>query len=349
MNKYCKMMEHVHMPEEQHRQLREQLMERTGNRGVRPIWQRYAVAAALALCLMGTAVTAYAAVHYQWFDVFFDNGNTNIDIMEEMTAKASTEEVTAQDKNYKFTVRHHLYSKEQQMGLIICSFQFLEEDQTYLNVWSKEQNGVILKKGGMIDGQEFMEKCKDRSQRQLNFHIGDESQQQMIFSELSYLADENVTEDGEYMIGIRYSFRMENAGGEVSNLILSLENAGDVEGNLKARLPKSQEIESVCFASETNPKDVFVISPIGMTFTMTVDKADHPENTFDHEIMDSFKMVMDHGTKTNADMAGDYETSVLQEETEMSSTWCLQRGFTELVDTSKIDHIELDGEKFTVR
>lgn len=337
------------MPKEQHEQLRTELAAQMEKRNVRPMWQRYAVAAALVLCLMGTAATAYAAVHYQWFDTFFDNGDKETDVMQKMLAKASTEEVTAQDKNYKFTVRHHLYSKEQQMGLIICSFQFLKEQHTYLNVWDKEGNGVILKKGGMADGQLFMEKNEDKSERELYFHIGDESAKEMVFSELSYLADEDMTEDGEYMIGIRYNFRMENAGDVTPDLTLSLENAGDVEGNLKARLPKSQEIESVNFASEKNPKDVFVVSPIGMTFTMTADKANCSENTFDHEILDSMKVVMDGEIKTNADLEGDYETSTLVEETELTYTWCLQRGFTELLDVSKIDYIELDGERFTVR
>lgn len=349
MNEYYKMMEHLHMPKEQHEQLRTELAARTGKRNVRPMWQRYAVAAALALCLMGTAATAYAAVHYQWFDTFFDNGDKETDIMQKMLAKASTEEVTAQDNNYKFTVRHHLYSKEQQMGLVICSFQFLKEQHTHLNVWDKEGNGVILKKGGMADSQVFMEKNKDKSERELSFHIGDGSGKEVVFAELSYLAEENMTEDGEYMIGIRYNFAVEDEEGSTSDLTLSLENAGDVEGNLKARLPKSQEIESASFASEKNPENVFVVSPIGMTFTMTADKEDCSESTFDHEILDSMKVVMDDGTKTNADLAGDYETSALVEETELTYTWCLQRGFTKLLDVSEIDYIELDGEKYTVK
>lgn len=349
MNEYYKMMDHVHMPKEKYEQLKTQLIEQTEKRAARPFWQRYAVAAALALCLMGTAATAYAAVHYQWFDVFFDNSGRETEIMQQILGKASTEEVTAQDNNYKFTVRHHLYSKEQQMGLIICSFQFLKEQYTHLNVRGKEENGVILKKGGMIDGQVFMEKNENKSERELYFHIGNETGRQMAFSEASYLADENMTEDGEYIIGIRYNFRAENAGEPTPDLTLSLENAGDVEGNLKVRLPQSQEIESVRFASGKNPKDVFVISPIGMTLTMTADKADHPQNIFDDELMDSLKVVMDGEMKTNADLAGDYETSVLEEETELSYTWCLQRGFTELMDVSKIDYIELDGERFTVR
>lgn len=350
MNKYYDMIDHVHMPKEQHERLRAELMEQTERKTniIRPVWRRYAAAAALALCLMGTAVTAYAAVRNQWFDVFFNNSNTETEIMEELLGKASTEEVTAQDQKYKFTVRNHLYNKEQQMGLIICSFQFLKEDNTHLNVGGEGLNRVILKKAGMIDGQVFLKENTNKSERELWFRIEDESGQVMLTSgTYSYLIMDDRTEDGEYTIGIRYDLSMEDEREQMPNLILSLENAGDVYDNLKARLPESMEIENVRFVSEKNPEDVFVFSPIGMTLTITMDKADCEDNTLDHEIMNSLKVVTKNGTKTDEDMTWDNEGSVLLKETDETYTWFFQRPLTKLLDVSEIEYIELDGVRYS--
>lgn len=348
MNKYYEMIDHVHMPKEQHDQLRAELMEQTERKTniIRPVWRRYAAAAALALCLMGTAVTAYAAVRNQWFDAFFDNSDTETEMMEELLGKASTEEVTAQDQNYKFTVRNHLYSKEQQMGLIICSFQFLKEDNTYLSVRTDGEHGVILKKAGKVDREVFHKENTDASERDLYFYIGDESRQRAFFYESSYLVDDR-TEDGEYMIGIRYGFNMEDMLEQMPELTLSLENAGDVHGNLKARLPESKEIENVRFVSEKNPEDVFVFSPIGMTLTITMNKEDLEDNTLDHEIMNSLKVVTKNETKTNEDIECDGESSSVVKETDKTYTWLLQRPLTKLMDVSEIEYIELDGVRYS--
>ena len=66
--------------------------------------------------------------------MFFDNGTEENGVLQELVAKASTEEVTVENENYKFTVLSHLYSKEQQMGMIICSFRFLTEEDCGLMV-----------------------------------------------------------------------------------------------------------------------------------------------------------------------------------------------------------------------
>ena len=105
MNKFNEMIEQMHMPEEQYEQLKADLVRQTEvSRNTRPVWRRYAIAATLAICLLGTAVTAYAAVHSQWFQMFFDNAGQEAGIVEEIALKASTETVAAQDENYKFTI-----------------------------------------------------------------------------------------------------------------------------------------------------------------------------------------------------------------------------------------------------
>ena len=106
MSKYYDMIEQMSMPEGQREKLKPEW------------WEPHAVAAALALCFLVTAATTYAAVHYQEFRMFFDNGTKEDGLLEELAAKASTEEVTAENENYKFTVLSHLYSREQQMGMI---------------------------------------------------------------------------------------------------------------------------------------------------------------------------------------------------------------------------------------
>lgn len=347
MNKFNEMIEHMHMPEEQYGQMRDDLVRQTGlKRRERPVWQRYAAAAALALCLLGTAVTAYAAVRYQWFQIFFDNGGQETEIMEEFLAKASTETVTAQDDNYKFTVLNHLYSKEQQMGLVLCSFHFLKEQHTHLDAVDREYNTVILKKNRIIDGQSFLSENMDNEDRDLQFCVNDESGKETISANMEYFTGE-MAEDGGYLIGIRYNFNVEKKLEQTQQLILSLENAGDIEGKLKVRLPESGDVTCVRFTSENKPENSIVISPLGMTLTVTDDKSEGSENTFNHDLLDRMKLVMSGQAKTVSDFGEGYSTSTLVGDTQTAYTWYVQKEFTNLVDVSEISYIELDGEKYS--
>lgn len=347
MNKFNEMIEHMHMPEEQYEQMKADLLRQTGvKRNMRPVWQRYAVAAALALCLLGTAATAYAAVHYQWFQIFFDNGGQETEIMEEFLAKASTETVTAQNDNYKFTVLNHLYSKEQQMGLVLCSFHFRKEQHTHLDVIDREYNTVILKKNRIIDGQTFLRENVNNADRDLQFRVNDESGKETISANMEYFTGE-MAEDGGYLIGIRYNFNVEKKLEQTQQLILSLENAGDIEGKLKVRLPESGDVACMRFTSEDKPENSIVISPLGMTLTVTGDKTGDSENTFNHDLLNNMKLVMMGQTKSVSDFGEGYSTSTLVGDTQTAYTWYVQKEFTNLVDVSEINYIEFDGEKYS--
>lgn len=347
MNKFNEMIEHMHMPEEQYKQMKADLVKQAGvKRSVRPVWQRYAVAAALAICLLGTAVTTYAAVRYQWFQMFFDNGDQETEIMEEFMAKASAETVTAQDDNYKFTVLNHLYSKEQQMGLILCSFHFQKEHHTHLQVLDREYNSVVLKKNRVVDGQTFQMENRNNEDRDLQFGVKDESGKEIISANVKYFTGE-MAEDGGYLIGIRYSLDIEKKVEQTPQLLMSLENAGDIEGKLKVRLPESGEVACVRFTSENNPGNSIVISPLGMTLTKTGNKK---EMTEEHESLgnlDGIKLVMENQTQTIEDLGGGYATGALKRDMETECTWYTQKEFTNLVDVSEIKYIELDGEKYS--
>ncbi len=346
MNKFNEMIDHMHMPEEQYEQMKADLARRAGMRNNTPVWRRYAVAAAFAVCLLGTAATAYAAVRYQWFRIFFDNGGQETEIMEELLAKASTETVTAEDDNYKFTVLNHLYSKEQQMGLILCSFHFQKEHHTHLEVLDREYNTVVLKKNRVVDWQTFQMENTNNGDRDLQFGIKDESGEEVISANVKYYTGE-MAEDGGYLIGIRYSFDMEKKVEKTPQLLMSLENAGDIEDKLKVSLPESGEVACVRFTSENNPGNAIVISPLGMTLTKTGNKTEMTEEYENVGNLENMKLVMENQVKTIEDMGGGYATSVLRGDMETECTWYTQKEFTNLVDVSEIKYIELDGEKYS--
>ncbi len=351
MNRFNDMIEHMHMPQEQYQQMKESLARQAGTKkNAMPGWRRYAVAAAFALCLFGTAVTAYAAVRYQWFQVFFDNGDQETEIMQELMAKASAKTVTAENENYKFTVLNHLYSKEQQMGLILCSFHFLKEHQTYLDVMDREHNTVILKKNRVVDGQTFLMEDTAKTDRCLQFNVNSASGKESISANTKYYTGE-MAEDGGYLIGIRYNLDMEKKTEQMPQLIVSLENAGDIEDKLKVSLPQSGDVTCIRFVSEENPDNVFVISPLGVTLTITCDKKEDADNMFDHDIFENevlggMKLVMEDQAEPSGDFGQGYTTSVLVGETETTYTWYVQKEFTNYVDVSQIAYIELSGEKY---
>ncbi len=348
MSKYYRMIEQMHMPKEQYEQLKEELGRQAGKkRNITPIWQRYAVAAALALCLIGTTVTVYAAVHSHWFQMFFDNGNQESALMEEIALKASTETVEAQDGNYKFTVINHVYSKDQQMGLILCSFQFLQEQHTHLDIWNQAQEEkVILKKNGVMPAKDFQERNTDKAERSLYFMISGNPNKMRVSRNMSYYSGE-LAEDGGYLIGIRYSVSQEDATEQ--ELVLSLENAGDINDKLKVVLPKSADIACRRFVSERKQEDFIDISPLGMTLALTDDKDNYQKTQGVYDLMDleDLKVVVDGQTKTVEDIVGEGGAAgSIINETDTTYTWYVQQEFTKLLDVSQIDYIELNGEKY---
>lgn len=346
MNKFNEMIEQMHMPEEQYEQLKADLVRQTEvSRNTRPVWRRYAIAATLAICLLGTAVTAYAAVHSQWFQMFFGNGVQETDVMDELMAKVSTETVTAEDDYYKFTVLNHLYNEEQQMGLVVCSFHFLKEHHTHLDARDGE-NYVALKKNRVIDGQAFLTEITNKADRNLYFYITDKSGKEIGSQNSMYYAGE-LAEDGGYLIGIRYSFAVEKKIEQEPELIMSLMNAGDINKKLKVQLPQSGDIECVHFASEGKPGNTIAVSPLGMTLTISGDKAESSEITFNHDILRDMKLVREGQAMTAADFGEACEISTLKEQTKTAYTWYVQKEFANLVDVSEIDYIELDGEKYS--
>lgn len=340
MGKYYDMIEQMHMPEGRRESLKMELLEQAGKKSnAKPAWKRFAVAAAFALCLLATAATTYAAVHYQEFRMFFDNGTEENGVLQELVAKASTEEVTVENENYKFTVLSHLYSKEQQMGMIICSFRFLAEEDCGLMVNDVQKEEAVVLKKGFVGTTEL-----ENTVGLLNFQVRKKGDTQQLSADMIYFANE-VAEDGGYLIGIRYNIA--DLIEPDSELILSLEKVGYGEKRLRAALPASEDVETVHFVSERNPQDRIVLSPIGMSLTITGDKEQekyhYPENAFDFELLDEMKLVMEDSTKTLKDFGEGMATSSLQSETETTYTWYVQKEFLNLTDTSKTESIELDG------
>lgn len=345
MSKYYDMIEQMSMPEGQREKLKTELMEWAEKRtNVRPVWKRYAVAAALALCFLVTAATTYAAVHYQEFRMFFDNGTKEDGLLEELAAKASTEEVTAENENYKFTVLSHLYSREQQMGMIICSFQFLTEQDHGLAVNDVLKDEAVVLRKDLVGSTEKLENTVGL----LNFQIWKAGDGRQISANSIYFANETA-EDGGYLIGIRY--HIVGMEGQEPGLVLSLEQTYDTDSDrLRADLPESEDVETVRFASERNPQDNIVISPIGMSLTITGDKDrepyQYPENSFVFDVLENIKFVMGDSVKTLKDTGNGMASSSLASETDTTYTWYVQKEFLNLEDVSKIEYIELDGATY---
>ncbi len=340
MSKYYDMIEQMNMPEGQRETLKMELLKQAGKKtSVRPVWKRYAIAAALALCLLVTAATTYAAVHYQEFQMFFDNGTEENGMLEGLVEKASTEEVSAENENYKFTVLSHLYSREQQMGMIICSFQFLTEEDCGLMVNDVQKEEAVVLKKDYVETTEL-----ENTVGLLNFQVRKKGDPQQLSANMIYFANE-VAEDGGYLIGIRYN--IVDLIEPDSELVLSLEKVGYGEKTLTAALPVSEDVETVRFVSERNPQDQIVISSIGMSLTITGNKKreryHYPENGFDFDILDDMKLVMEDSTKTLKDTGEGMAAESLKSETDTTYTWYVQKEFLNLTDISKIKSIELDG------
>lgn len=347
MNKFNQMIDHMQMPEEQYEQLKADLMQQTeGKRIAVPVWRRYAAAAVIAICLLGTTVTAYAAVRYQWFQLFFDNGNQEAELTEEFLAKASTETVTAENDKYQYTVLNHLYSEEQQMGLILCSFHFQKEDNSHLDVLDRDHNTIVLKKNRVIDGEAFQVENAKGADRSLSFRVKSENGKEMVSATMMYFTGE-MAEDGGYLIGIRYNFAVEKKMQQAPQLVMELENAGDIEKKLIVSLPQSGDVACTRFASEKRAENAIVISPLGMTLTIAIDKKKDYHDMLDYEIFDNLKLVMAGQSEPANDFWDGYSTSILTGDSQTEQTWYVQKEFTDLVDVSKIDYIELNGEKYS--
>lgn len=341
MSKYYDMIEQMNMPEGQRETLKMELLKQAGKKtSVRSVWKRYAIAAALALCLLVTAATTYAAVHYQEFQMFFDNGTEENGMLEGLVEKASTEEVSAENENYKFTVLSHLYSREQQMGMIICSFQFLTEEDCGLMVNDVQKEESVVLKKDYVGTTEL-----ENTVGLLNFQVRKKGDPQQLSANMIYFANE-VAEDGGYLIGIRYN--IVDLKEPDSELVLSLKKVGYGEKTLTAALPVSEDVETVRFVSERNPQDQIVISSIGMSLIVTVDKKQSQQpylerEEYDFDELDNVKLVLEDSTKTLKNTGEGMATFSLQSDTETTYTWYVQKEFLNLTDVSKIKSIELDG------
>lgn len=188
--------------------------------------------------------------------------------------------------------------------------------------------------------------CVPGSQRPLNFHVnGDFDKMPVSGSEVFYTGE--LAEDGGYLIGIRYSVSMEDAAEQ--KLVLFLENAGDINDKLNVVLPESESIECVRFVSEQKPEDFIGISAIGLTFTITDDRANYGymEGTYDTATLDELKLVMGDQVKAIKDVVGGgVVTGSQKDKTDTTYTWYVQQEFSKLLDVSQVDYIELDGVKY---
>lgn len=106
------------------------------------------VAAAVVLLLFIMVPTAYAGIRYQWFSLFFINSDDYATDLKGLAECADTEQTVTETDDFKLTILGHLYSKEQERGIVIASLKF-KTDQVYLPI-----NGARF---GDIDGTDPVE------------------------------------------------------------------------------------------------------------------------------------------------------------------------------------------------
>lgn len=350
-NRYCEMVESLHMPKEQYKQLKSELLEQYQEKPVKAtktVWKRYATAAVLALCLLGVSGTAYAAYHYQWFSMFFSNKEESQSILSKMAEKTSKTQLTEKSRDYRWTILNNLYSSKQQMGLLLCSLRFDKTDTGFLEVRdlsgdTKEKKNVYLTADGVQD-IDTLPKGEF-----LDFRLANVQGEELSDVTQVYFSGEKA-EDGGYLLGIRYMLGEENAVS--SDLCIHLvAEQGDkepVKKVLQMKLPEGEGMDSVTFTSKEAPESSIVVSAIGMTIHMQTLKDSDMDQGFawEGEILYDTSLYYGNKGKRCKDITNAYTIILVEKEDATTNTWFVNQPFDELLEIEKITSIDLAGVKF---
>lgn len=333
MSKYTEMIEHVHMPENMHDQLRDSLVEqRKAKQRKTTLWKRYVAAAVVAFCLMGTTATVYAAYHFQWLDLFFQRNGKETSVEKEYIKKSSVENPgTVDSGRYQMRVQNHLYSKEQQMGMIVCSFKILTNIDVYLRAYDVDKKeDVILTKDKVIQGKKQVKQYDKGEKIPLDFLIQPSA---ISFYEVYY--SNEMAADGGYLIGIRYSLGTEKKKKDSTEMSLQI-------GNLTVNLPETKSVETIRFLSDNETKKSILVSPIGMKIFVK-GKGNPKIDTLDDKIFNNINFVMKNGTQNIRDLETGTSTSSVDNEKKSGYTWRTEKMFAKLINLSDIQYIEWNG------
>lgn len=347
-NKYTKMLDELHMSEEQCQQMEQTLLQNisdnSNHHSVYHFFKKNMVAAALAICLIGgISGTVYAACNNGWFSMFFHNAETNPDVVEKLSGKGSLSSVANRSDSYRINVMSNVYSQELKQGLLVCSFKFLEDTCDTIEVMNTGladtgDGSVFLTADGIVTGNEYIE------------NYGGEFLDLSIVGEGTEYGNSTVyyygekAEDGGYLLGVRYLVDDETAN--ESNLQLVLSKQTEL---LKVALPKTEPASTVTFTLADSENKI-IVSDFGIYLKLNANKDsdEYNELTRETEVFHDIKLISDSEiislNDINAETA--YVTDNVMEGTNTYS-FEFSVGFSEIIDVSKINSITIWGEKYT--
>lgn len=285
---------------------------------------RYVLAAALALFFVGIPITTYAAIHFQWFSLFFGNATEQQSVLKELSEYMNTEETITETEEYKITVKGNLYSSDQQLGLIVCSIVIKEDNDDYFDVVNHKKERYLSKAGETTLPKigsplvSFLYLNKDTT------------------TTLYY--DGETSEDGGYLCGLRY-----NADSAPDKLTL-IRSYGDTKRTILAEIsiPKSADMPAATFSNKQLTDTTITLSPLGITFhNMGSGKQQlFYDNTSDGtSIRNTTKLVLPDKKIAIADIS----TSSLIEDISTFDSYQIYQEFDELVNIQDVAAIQVDS------
>lgn len=371
-NKYVDMMEKLQMSQEEKERVENILLheneKRTEKKKSVPA-RRLAAAAVLAVCLIaGVGVTAYGAVHDQWFSMFFGERtaekqtaqksmsgkqDTSDKLLQKLSRKGDIKTQIKEENGYRVKVLSNVYSWKQNMGLLVCSFHFKNGDTSYIDVGNSDQGSrtdktLALTAEGAVDYQTYNEQGMGDF---LVFSVtgGKDTSKNVKDSTQIYYDGEQDT-DGGYLLGIRYQGDSDIDLTELK-LVVSREQ-GDrkpMQDVLHVDLPTADDVDTREFVSVKNPSDKVIVSDFGMTYDICIrkDSAEYLQLSDENACFQDVELVINGKTIHLEDIKTDaVQTKMEEQNTDGLQRYQAQTGFRVLIDSSKIKYIRVLGQKY---
>lgn len=371
-NKYVDMMEKLQMSQEEKERVENILLheneKRTEKKKSVPA-RRLAAAAVLAVCLIaGVGVTAYGAVHDQWFSMFFGERtaekqaaqksmsgkqDTSDKLLQKLSRKGDIKTQIKEENGYRVKVLSNVYSWKQNMGLLVCSFHFKNGDTSYIDVGNLDQGSrtdktLALTAEGAVDYQTYNEQGMGDF---LVFSVtgGKDTSKNVKDSTQIYYDGEQDT-DGGYLLGIRYQGDSDIDLTELK-LVVSREQGDQkpMQDVLHVDLPTADDVDTREFVSVKNPSDKVIVSDFGMTYDICIqkDSAEYLQLSDENACFQDVELVINGKTIHLEDIKTDaVQTKMEEQNTDGLQRYQAQTGFRVLIDSSKIKYIRVLGQKY---
>lgn len=331
--------------------------------------RRLAAAAVLAVCLIaGVGVTAYGAVHDQWFSMFFGERtaekqvaqksmsgkqDTSDKLLQKLSRKGDIKTQIKEENGYRVKVLSNVYSWKQNMGLLVCSFHFKNGDTSYIDVGNLDQGSrtdktLALTAEGAVDYQTYNEQGMGDF---LVFSVtgGKDTSKNVKDSTQIYYDGEQDT-DGGYLLGIRYQGDSDIDLTELK-LVVSREQGDQkpMQDVLHVELPTADDVDTREFVSVKNPSDKVIVSDFGMTYDICIrkDSAEYLQLSDENACFQDVELVINDKTIHLEDIKTDaVQTKMEEQNTDGLQRYQAQTGFRVLIDSSKIKYIRVLGQKY---